>query len=315
MTDKHRQAEIPATAHAPPFAAPQASAQVQAPAGADRASPVRGQAQDWVRPAARRLLRLLSRPLYRLYEVRLARAVARQRLPRHIGIILDGNRRHGRAHGLTDFRRIYDIGASRLDEVLGCCADIGVPAVTLWVCSTDNLSRPVPELSGILGAIETKMLALAADPRLHSLGVRVQTIGRLDLLPPSLVAALDAAGRASAANSRITLTIAAGYGGREEITDAVRALLEAGAAAGLSPQQIAAGLSPEAIGRHVYMPALPELDLIIRTSGEVRISGFMLWQSIYSELYFADVNWPDFRRVDLLRAVRSYQGRQRRFGR
>ena len=128
------------------------------------------------------------------------------------------------------------------------------------------------------------------------------------------LAAMAGDRRATAGNKQITLTIAAGYGGREEIADAVRALLTSEAAEGLSPREVAALVSPEAISRHLYMPALPDLDLIIRTSGEVRISGFMLWQSIYSELYVADVNWPDFRRIDLLRAVRTYQGRQRRFG-
>jgi short-chain Z-isoprenyl diphosphate synthase len=270
---------------------------------------------NWAERSWRLGLNLLLRPVYRLYEKRLARAVTQGCIPRHIGIILDGNRRYGRVHGVTDFRQLYDIGAGKLDGVLDWCAGIGVTAVTLWVCSTDNLARPHQEVSGILGAIETKVRALAADPRVHRLGVRVQAIGRLDLLPESLVAALDAASRATAGNTQITLTIAAGYGGREEIADAVRGLLTSEAAEGLSPREVAALVSPEAISRHLYMPALPDLDLIIRTSGEVRISGFMLWQSIYSELYVADVNWPDFRRIDLLRAVRTYQGRQRRFGR
>jgi short-chain Z-isoprenyl diphosphate synthase len=297
LSDEHR--------HAEHFATPRLLAFLEAT----------NQARAWLDKAWRLGLKLLLHPLYQLYELHLSQAVTQDRVPRHIGIILDGNRRHGRARGVTDFRRIYDLGAGKLDGVLDWCAGIGVPAVTLWVCSTDNLARPEAEVSGIFGAIETKMRALAADPRVHSLGVRVQAIGRLDLLPESLVDALEAAGRATADNTRITLTIAAGYGGREEVADAVRALLNSGAAQGLSPEEIASMVSPEAIGRHLYMPALPDLDLIIRTSGEVRISGFMLWQSIYSELYFADVNWPDFRRVDLLRAVRSYQGRQRRFGR
>jgi short-chain Z-isoprenyl diphosphate synthase len=146
-------------------------------------------------------------------------------MPRHVGIILDGNRRHAREAGLRDFRRIYAVGAGKLDEVLDWCAELGVRAVTLWVCSTDNLARPPEEVSGIMTAIEHKMHSLVADPRLHRLGVRVETIGRLELLPASLIAALEAARRATAGNRQMTPTIAANYGGREEIADAMRSLM------------------------------------------------------------------------------------------
>ena len=284
-------------------------------------TPGAGQDQRWPRRERQgrlaRLLRHLTRDgIYWWYEARLLREVrAAGRMPRHIGIILDGNRRHGRDQGLRDFHSIYALGAGKLDEVLDWCAALGVGAVTLWVCSTDNLSRPAEEVSGILAAIEAKMNSLAADPRIHRLGVRVQTIGRLDLLPPALVAALDRARAATAANRQMTLTIAANYGGREEIADAMRSLLRELTARGATPDEAAAAVTPEAIGRHLYSPDLPDPDLIIRTSGEVRLSGFLLWQSVYSEFHFTDVNWPAFRCIDLLRAIRTFQSRERRFGR
>ncbi len=263
-----------------------------------------------MKPLGRRLA-----PLYRLYERRLSRQIAGGALPRHVGIILDGNRRHGREAGLSDPRRIYDAGAEKLDDVLDWCCDLGIPAVTLWVCSTENLARPEAEVAGILGAVAAKLGALAIDPRTHARAIRVAAIGRLDLLPE---ATLDAIGRAAAATAdhgRMLLTIAIGYGGREEIIDAVRANLAALAEQGASLAEAAAAISPESIRRHLYMPDLPDPDLIIRTSGELRLSGFLLWQSAYSEFYFTDVYWPAFRRIDLLRAIRSFQQRFRRFGR
>ena len=252
---------------------------------------------------------------YARYEARLLAEVLRRPVPRHVGIILDGNRRHARGHGLRDFRRIYEMGAGKLDEVLDWCAALGVSAVTLWVCSTDNMARPAEEVSGILAAIETKMRSLAADRRLHRLGVRVQAIGRVDLLPASLVEAIERARRATEANRQMTLTIAANYGGREEIADALRSLLRECAAQRLTLDQATEVVTPEAIGRHLYSPSLPDPDLIIRTSGELRLSGFLLWQSVHSEYHFTDVNWPAFRRIDFLRAIRTYQARDRRFGR
>ena len=263
----------------------------------------------------RRLRGLIRNLIYRGYEERLFRQVRHGPMPRHVGIILDGNRRHARVQGLRDFRRIYQVGAGKLDEVLDWCAELGVRNVTLWVCSTDNLARSPEEVSGILAAIEAKMQSLAADPRIHRLGVRVEAIGRLDLLPGPLVSAIEAARRATSSNRQMTLTIAANYGGREEIADAMRSLLLEFAERGLPPESAAEEITPDAIRRHLYLPSLPDPDLIIRTSGELRLSGFLLWQSVYSEFHFTDINWPAFRRIDLLRAIRTFQARERRFGR
>lgn len=254
------------------------------------------------------------RPFYRLYEGWLGRQIQARERPRHIGIILDGNRRHGRRHGLHDARDIYGLGARKLDDVLEWCGELALPAVTLWVCSTDNLARPIDQVSGILGAVEAKLRALARDPLIHRRRVRVQAIGRLELLPSPVAAAIEAACAATSGYDGMVLTIAVAYGGREEIADAVHALLSEQAKLGAGMAEMLDRITPAAIGRHLYMPGLPDPDLIIRTSGEARISGFLLWQSAYSEFYFCDVPWPAFRKTDFLRAVRAYQQRKRRFG-
>jgi short-chain Z-isoprenyl diphosphate synthase len=259
---------------------------------------------------------LLLRPLYLLYEVRLHRQVCSRPAPRHIGIILDGNRRYARKYGVSDPQAIYAIGARKLDDVLEWCGELRIPAVTLWAVSTDNLSRrPQTEVSGILAAIEAKIAALAHDPRIHHQRVRVKAAGRLEMLPMSTVAVIRAAEKATERYSDgLTLTIAVAYGGHDEITDAVRALLHEAVKERKALAETIETVTPAAIARHLYMAGLPDPDLIIRTSGENRLSGFLLWQSAYSELYFADVNWPEFRKVDFLRAVRAFQQRVRRFG-
>jgi short-chain Z-isoprenyl diphosphate synthase len=259
--------------------------------------------------------RLIARPLYRLYERRLLREVCEHPVPRHIGIILDGNRRYGERHGVHDPRAIYALGAGKLDDILDWCAALAVPAVTLWVFSTDNLKRPTEQVSGLLSAIEAKLRSLAHHPQIHHRRVRVRAIGKLDLLPPTLVAAIQAAGEATASYEGMVLTIAVAYGGREEIVDAVQALLAEQAEQGLTLSDAIPGITAAGIGRHVYMAGSPDPDLIIRTSGEIRLSGFLLWQSAHSEFYFCDVPWPALRKVDFLRAVRAYQHRTRRFGR
>ena len=257
---------------------------------------------------------LIQRILYYLYERRLQRQLGDGAMPRHIGIILDGNRRHARSRGITEPREVYGLGAQKLDEILEWCADLGLGAVTLWVLSTDNFRRPPEEVSGIFAAVESKMAALAADPAIHRRRVRVRAIGRLELLPESVLAAIAAAEGATAGYDGMELNIAVAYGGRQEIVDAVRALVGDMAAKGRDAAGIAADITTDAIGRHLYTAGLPDPDLIIRTSGEIRLSGFLLWQSAHSEFYFADVTWPALRKIDFLRAIRAFQARTRSFG-
>jgi short-chain Z-isoprenyl diphosphate synthase len=256
----------------------------------------------------------LWKHFYYLYERRLLRQVAQQPVPRHVGIILDGNRRHGRALGLLDPKAIYDLGAKKLDDVLGWCAELKIAAVTLWVFSPENFGRPRDEVSGIFAAIEGKLATLASDPQIHSRRVRVRAIGDLSLVPESTRAVIRAAEQATLGYDAMELNIAVAYGGRQEIVDAVRAALGDMMAEGTDLPRAIERLSPDVIAEHLYTAGMPDPDLIIRTSGEIRLSGFLLWQSAHSEFYFSDVNWPAFRRVDFLRAIRAFQERHRRFG-
>jgi short-chain Z-isoprenyl diphosphate synthase len=252
--------------------------------------------------------------LYRIYERRLGRQVRTQPVPRHVGVILDGNRRHGRQHQMTDPEKVYTVGADKLDDLLAWCVELKIPAVTLWVLSTENLARNPQEVNGILTAIETKLLKLAKAPQIHRQRVRVRAIGCLDLLPPATLAAVRAAEAATKGYDGLQLTIAAAYGGRQEITDAVQSFLREQLNKGRTLEEVVEAVTPDAVGRHIYSPDLPDPDLIIRTSGEIRLSGFLLWQSTTSEFYFSEVNWPAFRKIDFLRAIRSFQNRSRRYG-
>ena len=225
---------------------------------------------------------MIHRLIYRLYERNLTREVARGPVPTHIAIILDGNRRHGERYGLTDPKQIYSLGARKLDAVLDWCAALSVPAVTLWVLSTDNLNRPTDQVSGILEAIGAKLRALAHDPQIHCRRVRIQAIGRLERLPEATAEAIRTAQQATSAYDGMVLTIAVAYGGRAEIVDAVRSLLESESRTGTTLEQAIGRIDTESISRHLYMAGMPDPDLIIRTSGEVRLSGFLLWQSAYS---------------------------------
>jgi short-chain Z-isoprenyl diphosphate synthase len=252
--------------------------------------------------------------IYRLYEHRLLAQVRALPLPRHVGIILDGNRRFARRHNLTSPQEIYTAGAQKLDDLLDWCVDLGLGAITLWVLSTDNFNRDADELSGILAAVENKLLALASDPQIHRQRICVRAVGQLELLPASTLAAVRAAEAATKGYEGMYLTIATAYGGQQEITDAVQSLLREQLAAGKTLEQAIALVTPDAIGPYLYSPDLPDPDLIIRTSGEIRLSGFLLWQSAYSEFHFTDVFWPAFRRIDFLRAIRAFQQRHRRHG-
>jgi short-chain Z-isoprenyl diphosphate synthase len=257
---------------------------------------------------------LFWRNVYRVYERRHMEQVSAGEMPQHVGIILDGNRRYAHAHGVRQPATIYRAGADKLDDIITWSVSLGIPMITLWAFSLDNLRRPQSEVSGIFTAVEHKLRALAKASSIREQGVHVTVIGRREVLPPDLIDAIERAEAVTRDNHRITLNLAVGYGGREEIADALRKLLTGCAARGMTAAEAASAVTPEAIGRNLYHADLPDPDLIIHTSGETRLSGFLLWQSVHSELYFCDVNWPAMRRIDYLRAIRSYQRRERRFG-
>ncbi len=247
--------------------------------------------------------------VYRTYERRLESAVRHGPTPHHVGVILDGNRRWAKAMGYTDTAEGHRRGAAKIDELLGWCVELDIPIVTLWLLSTENLSRDPQEVGDLLEIIEDKVRALAADQ-----DWRVRIMGGLDLLPAPTREVLERAEVESAAHTVRILNVAVGYGGRQEIADAMKRLMESYASEGMELDEAAKKVTPEEIARFLYTAGLPDPDLIIRTSGEVRLSGFLLWQSAHSEFYFCDPYWPDFRKIDFLRAVRSYQQRARRFG-
>jgi len=248
--------------------------------------------------------------VYGVYERRLTSALADAPLPRHVGVILDGNRRWARASGADDVATGHRRGADKIADLLRWCTDAGVEVVTLWLLSTDNLSRPEPELRGLLAIIEETVHNLAAPES----SWRVNPVGSLDLLPDTTVRVLKEAAEATRDRSGLLVNVAVGYGGRREIADAVRGLLQAHVERGTSLEEVAELLDTEHIAEHLYTRGQPDPDLVIRTSGEQRLSGFLLWQTAHAEFYFCDALWPDFRRIDFLRALRSYALRQRRYG-
>lgn len=256
----------------------------------------------------------LLKPLYWWYERRVEREVlATGRLPQHLGLILDGNRRFARASGMVKHVG-HTLGAHKAYEVLDWCLELGIPHVTLWVFSTENSSRDNEEVQYLLQLFAGEAARMVQDQRIHKNRVRIKMIGRLQDFPEPVRDNLLALERATEGYDGLLLTIAIGYGGREEIAQSVRKLLRAKASEGLTLSDVADQLTVEDIGANLYTSGTPDPDFIIRTSGEVRLSGFLLWQSAYSEYYFCDVNWPGFRKVDFLRALRSFQERERRFG-
>ena len=261
------------------------------------------------------LVSSLARPLYWLYERRLLRMVkGASLLPRHIGIIMDGNRRFAEAIGM-DLETGHDYGATKAREVLDWCLELGIRHVTLWGFSTENRGRKPEEVAHLHRIFGQQAKENHTDERIHANRVRVRVIGDIEDFPAEAKDALRAMEEATEDYDGMQVNVALGYGGREEIVAAVRNLLAEKAAAGEDLAEAADELSAEAIGRHLYTAGSPDPDFVIRTSGEVRLSGFLLWQSAYSEFYFCDAFWPEFRRLDFLRAVRSFQARERRFGR
>ena len=250
----------------------------------------------------------MRRVLYPAYEHRLASRLDHDRVPRHIGVMLDGNRRWAKAAGesTADGHRA---GAANIVPLLGWCEEVGVEIVTLWLLSTDNLKRKPAELEPLLQIIGDVVSDLAQTGRW-----RIHLVGALELLPEATRQCLATAAEASEGRDGMTVNIAVGYGGRQEIADAVRSLLLEHSRRGTSVEQLAEEIDVDSIAAHLYTKGQPDPDLVIRTSGEQRLGGFLLWQSAASEFYFCEAYWPDFRKVDFLRALRTYAERDRRFG-
>lgn len=251
-----------------------------------------------------------SRLVYRYYERRLRCDLERGGVvPRHIAMIIDGNRRWAREQRLASVGHGHRAGAAKLREFVDWCDEIGVEIVTLYLLSRDNLSgRASAELEELC-----EIIAELADHLSRQGGRRIRHVGDVRGLPAPLVEALEGAVERSCDNGGLTVNLAVGYGGRHEVTEAVRRIL--GAAGEATPAELAERLTPELIAEHLSTAGQPDPDLVIRTSGEQRLSDFMLWQSAHSEFYFVEALGPDLREVDFLRAVRAYGLRERRYGR
>lgn len=257
----------------------------------------------------------MARFLYQIYARKLEQEVSAGVLPRHVAVILDGNRRFAQERGLASTEVGHRMGAEKIFEFLDWCQDLGIEWVTLWLLSTDNLNRDPKELAALVSIIDEAVNGICDQAPERWPSLSIDAIGAEMDLPGPLRTTLGRVAAMPKHEGGMHLQIAVGYGGREEITEAFKRLLRERADAGDSIEDVIADLTPEQIGKHVWSATSPDPDLIIRTSGEIRLSGFLLWQSVHSEFYFCDPYWPEFRRIDFLRALREFGQRNRRFGR
>lgn len=247
--------------------------------------------------------------IYKLYERKLSSEIRSKPIPKHIGIILDGNRRASKMLGI-DYKTGYELGAEKLEDVLDWCWELDVKVITCWVFSTENFSRPDDQVKSIMKLAIENLRRLREDKRIFKNQVKVKVLGRLNLLPENVQQEIKMTEDATKTHENFILNICMAYGGRAEIVDALKRIFDKVKDGDISFDDI----DEELISNHLYTNGISDPDLIIRTSGEERLSGFLLWQSAFSEYYFAEVHWPLFRQIDLWRAIRTYQRRQRRYG-
>jgi short-chain Z-isoprenyl diphosphate synthase len=248
--------------------------------------------------------------IYGLYEARVEAQLDKSKIPQHIAVMLDGNRRWADKKNGSTPKAGHAAGAQKIFDFLSWCDHLGVPVITLYLLSTENLkNRESKELQDLLVILED-----LAKEMVDRGNWKIRLMGDRATIPKKLLDQLEQSETQSAKTMGATVNLAIGYGGRQEITDAMRSIVRASMTEGGDLEKLAGSLTPELIARHLYTSDQPDPDLIIRTSGEQRLSGFLLWQSSNSELYFEEALWPDFRRVDFLRAVRAFARRQRRFG-
>jgi tritrans,polycis-undecaprenyl-diphosphate synthase [geranylgeranyl-diphosphate specific] len=250
------------------------------------------------------------KPIYRLYEWYISRNLKAENMPRHVAIIMDGNRRFSKIQGGLEPIEGHKKGVSTLERVLDWCVDLGIEIVTVYAFSTENFNRSSKEVEGLMRLFQENFEDIANNKKIHKNEVRVKAVGKLELLPENVRNAIKTAEDSTASYNKRLVNIAIGYDGRLEILDAIKKISEEVKSGNLEIEDI----NEDLVNKNLYTAGLADPNLIIRTSGEERLSGFLLWQSSYSELYFCDSLWPQLRKVDFLRALRSYQQRERRFG-
>jgi short-chain Z-isoprenyl diphosphate synthase len=254
--------------------------------------------------------RAVARAVYGLYERQVEKQLRGAKLPQHIAVLCDGNRRWARANGFADVSHGHRVGALKIAEFLSWCDAEGVGHATVWLLSTENLRRDAEELAALLDVIHEVVAELCAPDK----NWQVQIVGALELLPEEFATNLVHSAKQTVGRTGNHVNVAVGYGGRQEISDAVRSLVAEKLSEGLADKELVESIDVAGIGEHLYTSGQPDPDLVIRTSGEQRLSGFLLWQSVHSEIWFTEAYWPEFRRVDFLRALRDYAARHRRFG-
>ncbi len=282
----------------------------------------------------------IKKLIYYYYEKRLKKDISHKKIPGHIGIILDGNRRYAERYGLDNISKGHKKGADKLDEVLSWCIELDIKIVTVWALSTDNFKRSKDEVEHLFKIIKSQLEYYIDSKFINENKIRISVIGKRELLPNDLMSAINKLEEKTKDYCNLRLYIALGYGGRQEICDALIRFIsdnisdvsrlnyaenfsETGkdkdkinnyASNSEDYDYLSNIITVENISKYLYAKDSPDPDLIIRTSGEVRLSGFLLWQSAYSEFYFCDAYWPEFREIDFLRAIRSYQSRHIRAG-
>lgn len=248
--------------------------------------------------------------VYGIYEARLERQLDKANIPKHIAVMLDGNRRWADRNNGSKAKSGHVAGAQKIFEFLSWCDELEVPVITLYLLSTENLKqRNTEELEDLFQILDRLAKEMVSRGRW-----KIRIMGDKSALAGRFLDSLEESERASRNTKGATVNLAIGYGGRQEITDAMRSIVQSAISAGEDLSKLSESLTPELIASHLYTSDQPDPDLIIRTSGEQRLSGFLLWQSSNSELYFEEALWPDFRKVDFLRAIRAFARRHRRFG-
>ena len=248
--------------------------------------------------------------LYRIYEWYISRGLKPERMPKHVAIIMDGNRRYSKLKGDVDVLKGHEMGVDTLENVLDWSVELGIEIITAYAFSTENFNRPKHEVDGLMRLFVIHFKRLAKHEKIKKNEVRVNVVGRLELLPEEVREAIKEAEEATAQYDKRLLNIAIGYDGRLEIIDSIKKIIKDVEDGKITIDDV----DEDLVSKNLYTGGLDDPNLIIRTSGEERLSGFLLWQSSYSELYFCETLWPALRKVDFIRAIRSYQARDRRFG-